>query len=333
MVRYGFSVGNDDSVFAAAKLAIEKYEFTSIGLGISCKDQAEKLRLRSLLENYFSASLGKKVVKENFELYLLLDCEHGIAQATQNSVCIEGRYNKFSRVIAQTFHYCFKCKGRGCSFCNFAGKLSENSVQELLEKKFLPAFGSRESKFHGCGREDVDVLMLGRGRPFVFEVIAPLKREIDLQKIEAEINSAYQGQISVSSLSFCPPLRIAQIKNTEFQKIYSAKCLCENGVTESDMQKLPGKEISILQRTPKRVELRRADLERQKSATINNAKMLNEKEFIVEVLASHGLYIKEFVSGDGGRTNPSISSLLGAKCRCEELDVLEILTKYSKWLK
>ncbi|HDN68368.1 MAG TPA: hypothetical protein ENG23_02140, partial [Methanomicrobia archaeon] len=57
---------------------------------------------------------------------------------------------------------------------------------------------------------------------------------------------------------------------------------------------------------------------------------------VVEIKCEGGLYIKELVSGDGGRTKPSLSELLGAevggaeeggvevKAEVKELDVLEV---------
>lgn len=43
-----------------------------------------------------------------------------------------------------------------------------------------------------------------------------------------------------------------------------------------------------------------------------------------ELQVESGTYVKELVSGDGGRTRPSLSAVLGVPCRCEALDVLEI---------
>jgi len=37
-----------------------------------------------------------------------------------------------------------------------------------------------------------------------------------------------------------------------------------------------------------------------------------------------GLYIKELISGDDGRTKPSISEILNTPAECIELDVLEV---------
>jgi len=38
-----------------------------------------------------------------------------------------------------------------------------------------------------------------------------------------------------------------------------------------------------------------------------------------------GLYVKELVSGDEGRTSPSVSELLGFEAKTLKLDVLNVL--------
>jgi tRNA pseudouridine synthase 10 len=40
--------------------------------------------------------------------------------------------------------------------------------------------------------------------------------------------------------------------------------------------------------------------------------------------AESGTYIKELISGDDGRTRPSISEMIGVPCKVAELDVIEI---------
>jgi tRNA pseudouridine synthase 10 len=45
----------------------------------------------------------------------------------------------------------------------------------------------------------------------------------------------------------------------------------------------------------------------------------------LKILTSHGTYVKEFISGDEERTNPSLSSLIENKCECIRLDVIEII--------
>jgi len=45
---------------------------------------------------------------------------------------------------------------------------------------------------------------------------------------------------------------------------------------------------------------------------------------IIFVTTEAGLYIKELISGDKGRTQPNLSELLQNECVCKELDVVKI---------
>ncbi|MCR4335997.1 MAG: tRNA pseudouridine(54/55) synthase Pus10 [archaeon] len=315
---------SEKQLFDALKEACTGIEFSSFEIGVSSESLEIKYEIRKKSINFLKSVFKTEHDPENFEIYFLIHFDRGFIETTPTNVLIEGAYNKFSREIAQTFHYCFKCRGKGCNNCNRTGKLSDESVQELIEKIVLSEFKAQESKFHGCGREDKDVFMLGKGRPFVIELVEPKKRSVNLKKLEKEINSKNKGKISVSGLKFVEKQRIVEIKNTPFEKIYRAKCSCSE-ISQKELDSLIDKEIKIIQRTPVRVEKRRADMEREKTAKIIKAKILNKKEFLLEVLSSHGLYIKEFISGDEKRTEPSISSLLGKECICLELDVLEIV--------
>ena len=40
-----------------------------------------------------------------------------------------------------------------------------------------------------------------------------------------------------------------------------------------------------------------------------------------------GLYIKELISGDEGRSQPNVSGILGVGAICEQLDVIEVSEK------
>jgi tRNA pseudouridine synthase 10 len=120
-----------------------------------------------------------------------------------NPLYVEGKYNKWKRGIPQTKWPCTKCKERGCEECNFTGKQYPESVEELISEHFLKLTKGREAKFHGAGREDIDVLMLGSGRPFVLEIKEPKIRKLDLPKLEEEINRINEGKTSYHNLHVC----------------------------------------------------------------------------------------------------------------------------------
>jgi tRNA pseudouridine synthase 10 len=45
----------------------------------------------------------------------------------------------------------------------------------------------------------------------------------------------------------------------------------------------------------------------------------------MEIRCQGGLYVKELVSGDEGRTIPSVASLLGNRAKTLKLDVLNVI--------
>jgi tRNA pseudouridine synthase 10 len=93
------------------------------------------------------------------------------------------------------------------------------------------------------------------------------------------------------------------------------------------MTKLQG--CTLAQRTPERVAHRRAD-------KIRKRKVVETSEAIIgyddqgnmfgqfNLRCESGTYVKETIHGDNGRTQPSIASLIGAKCVVEWLDVADI---------
>ena len=157
------------------------------------------------------------IIMADFRKMLKEDVENPIKVRIQiNPIFIEGRYNKLVRNIPQTKWPCRKCKGRGCEACNFTGKQYPESVEELLSETALKYSKGYEAKFHGAGREDIDVRMLGDGRPFVLEIKEPRIRKLDLEKIEREANEAALGKTAYHNLKYTVRKRKAEIK-TSFQ--------------------------------------------------------------------------------------------------------------------
>ncbi|AMD16675.1 pseudouridylate synthase [Methanobrevibacter sp. YE315] len=245
-----------------------------------------------------------------------------------NPLYIEGRYNKLKRGIPQTKWPCTKCKGRGCEECNFTGKQYPESVEELISEHFLKATKGREAKFHGAGREDIDVLMLGSGRPFVLEIKEPKIRKLDLKDLEDEINKINEGKTSYHDLHVCERRRKAEIKQSspDTYKVYSAVVKCSEAFDESKLEELL-KLDEIHQQTPLRVLRRRADKVRIKHVLDLSYEIIDETTFTMRIKTEGGLYIKELISGDDGRSNPNVSEILGVKAICEQLDVIEVSEK------
>ena len=266
------------------------------------------------------------IIMADFRRMLKEDVENPLQVRIQiNPIFIEGRYNKLVRNIPQTKWPCRKCKGRGCEACNFTGKQYPESVEELLSETALKYSKGYEAKFHGAGREDIDVRMLGDGRPFVLEIKEPRIRKLDLEKIEREANEAALGKTAYHNLKYTVRKRKAEIKTSspDTYKVYRALVECEDEIREEDLDKLQSLH-TIQQRTPIRVSHRRADKIREKEVKELSCKYINPHSFEMIIKTEGGLYIKELISSDEGRSKPSVSEVLGTQAICAELDVIEV---------
>ena len=245
-----------------------------------------------------------------------------------NPLYIEGRYNKLKRGIPQTKWPCTKCKGRGCDECNHTGKQYPESVEELISEHFLKLTRGREAKFHGAGREDIDVLMLGSGRPFVLEIKEPKIRKIDLHSVEEKINEINEGKTSYHNLHVCERRRKAEIKQSspDTYKVYNALVKCDDVIDMDKLEQITGLN-EIHQQTPLRVLRRRADKVRIKHVLELSYDLIDDTSFNMRIKTEGGLYIKELISGDDGRSKPNISEILGVNAICEQLDVIEVSEK------
>lgn len=245
-----------------------------------------------------------------------------------NPLYIEGKYNKLKRGIPQTKWPCTKCKGKGCEVCNHTGKQYPESVEELISEHVLKLTKGREAKFHGAGREDIDVLMLGSGRPFVLEIKEPKIRNLDLKQLEEDVNKINEGKTSYHNLHLCERGRKAEIKQSspDAYKIYNALVVCDQPFDEDKLEKLI-KLDEIHQQTPLRVLRRRADKVRIKHVLDLSYEIIDEKTFNMRIKTEGGLYIKELISGDEGRSNPNVGEILGVSAKCAQLDVIEVSEK------
>ncbi len=260
------------------------------------------------------------------EVQFLVDIERNEVELRVNPVVFYGRYRKLVRGIAQTTWTCPHCRGKGCAVCGGTGKLAATSVEELVLPVFLEATGGKGGSFHGAGREDADARMLGHGRPFLLSVEWPRRRTVDLSWVAEEVRRRSHGAVELLDLQPATPALAEKVKAGKFAKRYWAKISFPSPVSEEAFQEAVAKLVGeIHQRTPERVCHRRADLVRRRRVFSAHGRLLSPTEAELELTCEAGLYVKELVSGDQGRTKPSLSELLGVPAQVTALDVLEIL--------
>ena len=266
----------------------------------------------------------RRVEFKNPQVVALVDTRFGDVKLDIAPLFIGGRYNKYSREIPQTIWPCRECHGKGCPHCHGKGKMYETSVQEIIGNIALEMAEGDEHFFHGMGREDIDARMLGDGRPFVLEISQPKKRFIDLDELEKRSSAGEMA--AFNSLHFVQREAVERYKGAASDKIYRVRVKADGKVNKETVVEvaLSFKDADIDQRTPRRVEHRRADLVRHRRIHWVTADSFDEDGFDLELETDSGTYVKEFVSGDDGRTQPNFSERLGIKCVVVALDVLAI---------
>ncbi|HLC50866.1 MAG TPA: tRNA pseudouridine(54/55) synthase Pus10 [archaeon] len=197
----------------------------------------------------------------------------------------------------------------------------KTSVEEIIAKPVMKASHGIGHTFHGGGREDKDALCLA-SRPFVLEIKDPLKRKIDLKSAEKLINK--DKRVKVKGLRIVDSSYVKRVKELKLDKTYRMLVRCDKPISKKELSVLRSLKRIIEQRTPNRVAHRRADIVRRRTIKSVKWKYKNSKTFELVLECEGGLYVKEVVSGDEGRTNPAVSSLLNKKCKCIELDVIRI---------
>jgi tRNA pseudouridine synthase 10 len=217
---------------------------------------------------------------------------------------IRGAYKKLVRGIPQTKW----------------DKYSE-SVEDIIAAPLMLATGGDAHSMHAAGREDIDARCLD-WRPFVMEISNPARRKPDLDAVMKAVKKSRKAE--VSELAFTERKEVAALKDARHDKSYSVVAEFEKPVKESELKALARLKGCVSQRTPVRVAHRRADKVRKRKVLDVSWKKINNKKVEFKIKGQAGLYIKELVTGDGGRTKPSVSGLLGNAAAVRSLDVIRI---------
>ena len=288
----------------------------------------------------FNREVGKRVGRrtgtevdfERPDVQFVLDLDADRVETTINSAFVYGRYRKLERDIPQTEWPCRECDGSGrqgsqpCDHCGGSGYLYERSVEGLTAPLVEDVMDGVDATFHGAGREDVDARMLGTGRPFVVEVNEPRRRDIDVARLESDINAFADGAVEVEGLRLATYEMVERVKRLDASKTYRAAVEFDDPVDADALADavaaLDG--ATVEQYTPQRVDHRRANLTRTREVYDISGELDDPTHATVEIHGAGGLYVKELVSGDDGRTEPSLAGLLGVGARVTALDVLAV---------
>ncbi|KAK9862754.1 hypothetical protein WJX84_007512 [Apatococcus fuscideae] len=239
----------------------------------------------------------------------------------RTSCFVAGRYRKLRRDISNS------------QWMIDGARKGTTSVEEEIANILVPALRADGMKFNSAGREDIDALMLGTGRPFIAEILnarsgmPPLEH---FQRLQQQLLEAATGvevlHLKGASKDICKLLKDGE---TSKQKSYRVLCELPREVQPTDFEALSSvAELVLAQFTPQRVAHRRALLERERTIHTLAAEGVPDhpRHLLLRLRTQAGTYVKEFCHGDESRTKPSLTSLLSCNLPIKvlELDVTEI---------
>jgi len=317
-----------------AEIAIEilrEYNASSFLIGVSISQETRYRELNVIdeigidysesIKNEIKREVGKIVrdktgIEPDFEkpdVVIIFEFETNDYRVIVNPVLLEGYYWKKARNISHTI------------WISKGVKQYPYSLQEFFNDSLRELFDAEEVVLHASGREDVDARMLGTGRPMVIEIKNPKFRLVDKELLNSILCSDVIEAIITkdSSRSRIKYLKTELSKKT---KVYRALVYVNKKVSQKDLEKLEEffKNRTIRQLTPTRILRRKKEHERIRKVYEVKARLVSDNLFEALIRADGGLYIKELISGDNDRTNPSFSSVLGAEAYCIELDVIGV---------
>ncbi|KAJ8762204.1 hypothetical protein K2173_007360 [Erythroxylum novogranatense] len=236
-----------------------------------------------------------------------------------------GRYFKFSRNVSQT------------RWIIEDERMGEASVEEIIGGSILPACQGDNYKFHAAGREDIDVRMLGSGRPFLVEIqnARQIPSEALVKEVETKINNLENKLVGVKNLKVVgnQGWSLMHEGEAEKQKQYCALVWISRPLEDKDLLSIASrKDMHVLQRTPIRVLHRRSPLDRPKIIHWMKIERIagSSQYFLLHLCTQAGTYIKEFVHGDLGRTCPRYAKSILSNSFC--LNLIKFLLSSQHWV-
>ena len=261
-----------------------------IRLGESIKNQVNRLLIKRFSDKQYRVN--------DYDIKFVLDFEKERIVEEHGDLFVFGKYFKLKPFLSQK-------RWRKKKFL---------SVEEVVGEELNKVFKAKDYFMHASGREDVDATNTG-GRPFVFELRKAKVKDMSLLKeVEKKINE--RNDVNVVFFGRVPRSFVTVVSDTHSDKAYKAHL--NKNITKDERILIEKffKNRVILQKTPIRVLRRRANKIRKRKVY-----EIKAHEDFLEIKCEAGLYIKELISGDEGRTTPSISEILGRGLKCTKLEV------------
>ena len=219
---------------------------------------------------------------------------------SSSTVILRGRYNKLKGF--QTTKN---------STTSDAMEFNKYNIEKILKKIISNKFNSDSITFWPVGKEEPESLVLGNGRPFYVTIknskIINFKQSLSIQSNGILFNLIEK----VKSLPTSAPLCVKKVLTlVSFQE----------KLRTNDFGKFIDSGILI-------IELVNRKNKNWKFIYQMDFKVKTQRKIELTIICDNGLPIRKFIEGDDADISPTLGQIVGKKCTCEKVDILDILNE------
>lgn len=279
----------------------DQQELSDIGIALSeCKKRKMENNKTKVSFSNLISNLPQSDIKRYSPDYSVANCTFDISVVHAN-IFVSGQYKKYCR------------------------SLEDCAAQNLIIEKIKEVSNSSNVKFVsiGLGRESSGIKILGEGKSFVADLQDPkisiLEQEEKLSELMRDINSS--ETVSLHNLVKVDKTALDLIrKDGDHIKEYLVKLSSSQPITDEDKSKFNDmKEFVVYQATP--IRLLHSEPYHTEKVSIYKINMEKKGEYYeLSLQVSGKSHVKEFISGDLGRTEPSLKSILDVPFEIIEID-------------
>ena len=323
------------------ELAKFRFKTFLVGIKIPSTILNEEDEIRSKLgiiwgeeiRNEFSREIGKTISRKsekvvdhrNPEVSIFVDPFKNRFQVRVNPVYLIGRYVKLEKGIRQLIRRCKTCNGIGCPDCNGKGKTSDNSIEEMLSEPVQYMMSCNEIIFRPVGREDIDTIVLGGGRPFIMEVRGAKEIPSDLDFLRQLINRLGSGKIEVTELTRTTREKAQKLTTRNQTTVsYRVTAKLKNEITTENLERLEREFSKVLISQYVHGERSRRRRRRQKYIYETSTRRLAPDQIELIIKCQGGIRIRDLISGVEFKTEPAMANILDTDASEIQIEVLDV---------
>lgn len=216
------------------------------------------------------------------------------------TVILRGRYNKIKG---------FKIRNKNST--NDRLEINQRHIEKILKKEISAQFNSDSIVFWPVGKEEPESLVLGNGRPFYVSIKNSKKISFKQGLLIQSNGILFKLIEKVRALPTSAPLYVKKVMTlVSFQEKLRAsdiKNFTDPGIMIIEIASRKGKNWKLIYQM--------------------DIKVKTQRKLELIITCDNGLPIRKFIEGDDVDISPTLGQMLGRKCHCNKIDILDILNE------